>query len=535
MKQLTNKGQVTPPGVEPALFDLHKYNKYLSEWTEFTKNKPTGKHKCYMSNGILSKLPTPSVYTKVRSTTHWMSVAKPADMRARIDAYFVEPVCLSDDSNIDLAFGAVDYEICEVLHRPVAPFSWHKTLKLIPQDTSPGFPLNRMGFTQKRQCNGLKQRFQVMKSQLRRKWKIPVMPCIAGVRNQLCEIGTNRPRLTWIYPMEMTMLEAMFALPLFEKLRHCSILAWDIDWHSGGLPRLMSKIPQKNATLGKDVSHFDADCLETRIRRAFGLLRKHLSLTQQWEKNAWKLVVDYFVNTWIVMYDDAYLTDHGVPSGSYFTQIIDSILNATATFDTVNHLSLARGFRKQPACQFSEIFRYWNFLGDDSLAELKFDLYTTDSSIMETLFLERHNFTLHPDKGFFHPVGIDAAEYDDFPEFLGYTLESSQDLTVSEERLRAQISIPEDADTCPEDLAIRLIGLGYSHGTSYRNHRLLQREYDRLSREYDLSILTWKKDGIRNILKYVLYMQELPTTFPRYKDIVSRFRGLPALSKCLSY
>lgn len=515
---------------EKIPFDMHKYTRYLNEWNEFVEGKEAGCFKAPFSNGIQSRMPQRSAYTSVKSDKYWQSIAKPSDMYKRIDAYFNDPCCLKDDMLIDDAFDAVKHEVSMAFDKPVRPYGWHKTFKSIPQDTSPGYPLNRMGFTQKRMCGGLRQRFNVMMKQFTSHWSIDTFPCMAGVRNQICAKETNKPRLTWVYPMEVTMIEATFALPLFKKLKRCSLLAWDIEWHNGGLPRMCNKMPLRNAYFGTDVSHFDASCLESRIRRAFSLLRSFLDLQSKQEKNAWKFVVNYFVNTWIVMYDNAYLTDHGVPSGSYFTQIIDSLLNAAAVFDSVNHLAKFRGFVRSNSqnVKFSTLCRYWNFLGDDSIIELLFDVYSTDLAVISKIMFERHNFEVHPDKGFFSPTG---ANYEDspLPEFLGYTIASSQDLLIDEDRLKAQMSLPENPDKGPEDCAVRLIGLGYSHGTSWRCHRMLSREYKYLVSEYEIDRLVWNKGSVRDYLVHVLGMTRLPTTFPTYKEVSNRFRGSPTL------
>lgn len=457
-----------------------------------------------------------------------MSIGTRRDMTKKIDAYFTPTQGGTDDELTEVAFNAVAHEFSKVLTKRHAPISFRKAMKLIPQDTSPGYPLTRMGYSQKRQCFGIIQRMNIMKSRWRRNLRVVSPPCMAGVRNQLCKIGENKPRLTWVYPLEVTLIEATFALPLFEHLKRSTFLAWDVKWHSGGAGVIARSMSHGGTEFGKDISGLDASVLESRIRRSFQLIRCYVAFTEPWHTHAWKHMVDYFVNTWIIMYDKAYFTSRGIPSGSYWTQIIGSIETGVATFDTIHLLAYKRGFIQHSITTFSDLFSFWKFLGDDSLLRLKFYLLNGDFNLFSIYMLERHNHVVHPEKGFenLDPDDSDEENLVD-REFLGMKLVSTTDITVPTDRLIAQMSIPESEDSSPADALVRLLGLAYSHGTDLYQHLLIKREFERLSREYPHEKLVIKKGAVRDYLTYVLNMdvKNIPTAFPSYQSITYRYRG----------
>lgn len=454
-------------------------------------------------------------------------------MEKKLAAY-ESPAQTSEDELIKVAFEAVRQELRDAVPVNIRPSSFRSALVNLPQDTSPGFPLTRMGYSEKRQCYGILHRMAEMKAKFSRRQKVVSPPCVAGVRNQLCPIGENKPRLTWVYPLEMTLLESIFAQPLIEALKKCTIFAWNVNWLDAGAQDLMFQIPRTHANFGFDISGFDASVSESQIRRAFKLLRSLLTL-EPWQDNAWNHVVNYFIKTWVIFYEQAVQVTHGVPSGSYFTQIIDSIVNAMALFDAVQIMAKKRGFKipgKKYATRFSDLFRYWNFLGDDSLVELRFDLYSHDNQVLADIILERNGLKIHPEKGFFCPSSSDDDD-DDYPpiEFLGMKLLSAQDVVTEDERLYAQISLPETPDLDPGDLLIRLLGLAYSHGTDERQHRLILEEYRRVTSRYPGVTMQIKKGEVRDYLVYVLGLDiaKIPKEPPDYKTISTRYRGVPSL------
>lgn len=149
-------------------------------------------------------------------------------------------------------------------------------------------------------------------------------PCLAGVRTQ----RGNKTRLVWMYPLEMTMLEAKFARPLIEVFKELRTpMPYALRRHEIGA-RLEFSLHGRNR-VALDFSKFDSSVPRELIRVAFRILSTWFHELEDFDKEAWKVIQNYFINTPIVMIDGNLYTgkNHGVPSGSYFTQLVDSIVN----------------------------------------------------------------------------------------------------------------------------------------------------------------------------------------------------------------
>lgn len=158
----------------------------------------------------------------------------------------------------------------------------------------------------------------------------PFPACIAYHRVQF---GTNGPktRLVWGYPLSATLVEAMFARPLINHfLGVASPMAF--GYRKIELSAVTQKLRNCGLTYCLDYSKFDSSLSAGLIHFAFDVLKSHFRELTDEEAVAWKRVVDYFIHTTILMPDGYIYQKHGgVPSGSYFTQLIDSIVNYVAT------------------------------------------------------------------------------------------------------------------------------------------------------------------------------------------------------------
>ena len=105
---------------------------------------------------------------------------------------------------------------------------------------------------------------------------------------------------------------------------------------------------------GLDYSKFDSSISSTLIRYSFDILKTWFEYIDQ---NEWSIIVNYFCSTPIVMPNGNLYAGkrHGVPSGSYFTQLIDSVVNVI--------LIGALSSRFQLDIYHRELF----VLGDDSI------------------------------------------------------------------------------------------------------------------------------------------------------------------------
>lgn len=164
--------------------------------------------------------------------------------------------------------------------------------------------------------------------QIREGLKVP-SPCIANARTQL----GGKTRLVWGYPLEMTLLESRFASRLIERyMEMITPMAAGISkFELGG--RISSIEGAYGQTYGLDFSKFDSTVPRKLIEIVFSILATWY--TEEDRKNlGWDAIVRYFIYTPIVMPNQKLYRGKkfGIPSGSYFTQLVGSITNCLIQF-----------------------------------------------------------------------------------------------------------------------------------------------------------------------------------------------------------
>jgi hypothetical protein len=155
-------------------------------------------------------------------------------------------------------------------------------------------------------------------------------PCLAGARTQAGKLG----RLVWMYPLSMTIIEALVARPLIEmQKRGRTPMAF--GQKSTVLGTRIRKAQTFNGYYSSlDSSQFDATIGKVVIQAAFNAFRTWFNLEDEVLEgitvgDVFDVIENYFIYTDIVMPhpDGPRLYTgkrHGVPSGSYFTQMVDS-------------------------------------------------------------------------------------------------------------------------------------------------------------------------------------------------------------------
>jgi len=156
-------------------------------------------------------------------------------------------------------------------------------------------------------------------------------PCLAWARTQF----NDKTRLVWGYPYSMTILEGLFAKPLIDHFTDTnSPLAFAMTTLNLGSKIRVSSY-HKRWAYSIDMSSYDASIAQSLIHIAFKIIGTWFDLDQKEPttglayRGILAKVENYFIHTPIVMPDlRIYLGKrHGVPSGSFFTQLIDSIVN----------------------------------------------------------------------------------------------------------------------------------------------------------------------------------------------------------------
>lgn len=216
-------------------------------------------------------------------------------------------------------------------------------------------------------------------------------PCLAGVRTQRKE----KTRLVWGYPLEMTIIEAVVARPMIDYFKGVNhLMTFGKTSHEVGM-RLRKSCSSTKYHASIDYSQFDSSVRADIIRYAFNAFRTWYKPGTLVYKNVtvgemFDLVETYFISTPIVMpnKEKEYPTlvlgkSHGVPSGSYFTQIVDSFTNAALIF--------AVSSRFQLAVKEDDVY----ILGDDCL------VFTNQEIDLNKLgnFVSKYGFKCNPSKG----------------------------------------------------------------------------------------------------------------------------------------
>lgn len=151
-------------------------------------------------------------------------------------------------------------------------------------------------------------------------------PCLAYHRSQHGKAGP-KTRLVWGYPLSITLAEAKFARPLIEhfmSFRSCYV----IGCRKYELSSRLTSILNSNIRMSLDFSSFDSTVHPFLIDTAFDILSSWFSDC----KEEFEIIKRYFIYTPILMPDGhVYVKTRGIPSGSYFTQMVGSIVNYIAT------------------------------------------------------------------------------------------------------------------------------------------------------------------------------------------------------------
>jgi hypothetical protein len=180
-------------------------------------------------------------------------------------------------------------------------------------------------------------------------------PCVAYKRTK------DGVRLVWGYPLEMVIIEGRFARPLinrFKNMRTPMAFAMTNCHLGANLSRHFED--EKGTTVSLDYSKFDSSVTAAMILEAFRILSTWFS-DEDLDRYGWTTLVKYFIHTPIVMLDGHLYTGKtkGVPSGSYFTQLVDSVVNVALAYALAHKFHFYFGRRN--------IF----VLGDDCILQVK--------------------------------------------------------------------------------------------------------------------------------------------------------------------
>lgn len=331
------------------------------------------------------------------------------------------------------------------------PLDWHEVGQFMRRDTSAGasFMGCKKGDVMEEIYHKARWLGHRMKQDGRSRFnpkKMRFPPCLAGQRGGMSDATNPKTRLVWVYPSEMLAVEGFYA----PRMYHAFMADPNTPMLNGkSAQRLYTEwcvgLREGELLYGLDFSSFDTKVPAWLIRVAFDILRQNIEWEtwrgqkvskrdkQKW-RNVWDGMVWYFINTPMLMPDGRMFRKYrGVPSGSWWTQMIDSV---------VNHILIDYLTR----CQDCEI-RALRVLGDDSAFRSgdPFDLDQASADAASVLMV------LHPEKCV---VASDPTQF----KLLGTTYQTGRPHRPTEEWFKLAL-YPESAVSTLSVSFSRLIGL----------------------------------------------------------------------------
>lgn len=154
-------------------------------------------------------------------------------------------------------------------------------------------------------------------------------PDVAFTRTQLAELPFTKVRNVFGEAFHYVILEGLFARPLIERF-----MRNDTFYYIGAdpvidVPRLITRMLDKASIFYTfDWSAFDASVQVYEIELAFDLLKRMLRFPDEETAALFEYVKTLFISRKLLGPDGTvYLRTGGIPSGSYFTHIVGSIIN----------------------------------------------------------------------------------------------------------------------------------------------------------------------------------------------------------------
>nr|QIJ70086.1 RNA-dependent RNA polymerase [Vandelay partiti-like virus] len=349
------------------------------------------------------------------------------------------------DSVVRDAFKAFQVEKVHPIHLNDLPQLTSDT-----DNSSPGLPWRDRGYATKRSVLDDRDAFQSVRKfwhRIKEGECMKAPDCSAFVRAHLVKSGETKVRTVWGYPATISFQEACFAKPLIEEYKRQGPIAYGYETAKGGCRKILNEFCHYKYFLSSDYKSFDKTIPAWLIRIAFDILTFNIDFTEYCEYGvpvsrklyqAWLFCIDYFINTPIRLCNgERYRKRKGVASGSYFTQMIDSIVNWIVTTYALRSMGLT----------VDKIM----VMGDDALAAVS-------GHVDLKLFAE-----FAQECGMY--VNIEKTQFSECLndiKFLGYKINGGSPLKDPKE-LWAALRFPERPDRCFDDFVSRAYGLMFAN------------------------------------------------------------------------
>lgn len=268
-------------------------------------------------------------------------------------------------------------------------------------------------------------------------------PDLAWTRTQISDQVSPKIRHVWGKTFENIILEGITAAPLIDAFRASdSPIVIGINTFKR-LPLIISQAcsgspdnPAPQYGIGIDFKSFDTSPQPWFIDIAFDIIEENINFQQYEQALSFEYSKFYFKHTPVVMPDGRLWRKHlGIPSGSYFTQLVGSVINHIL----ISYIQLKL---------YGRTFKTW-VLGDDSLFGTPVELGYPDLSAMAEI-VSPFGFVIHPEKC---TVAMNPRELD----FLGHCARFSRvDKDIA--KLMRMVLYPEYPVTGPAMSMSRVMG-----------------------------------------------------------------------------
>lgn len=163
-----------------------------------------------------------------------------------------------------------------------------------------------------------------------------------------------KTRLVSMVDMRVIISELRFAKPIQDLMSTMKWYAGGKDFRKHIRPAIREFRRYRTDWCSVDYSAFDQSIPGWLIRLAFSVIKPAFMHDSNFREDLWNVVIESFIHKAFVAPDGSLVLSHnGVPSGSMFTQIIDSVVNRIMVLSYLH----AKGYRNT----------YMMIMGDDNI------------------------------------------------------------------------------------------------------------------------------------------------------------------------
>lgn len=348
-------------------------------------------------------------------------------------------------------------------------------------------------------------------------------------RSQLTVQPKQKIRATWGYPFDVYIEEARFFYPILDYVSssECKLpIAYGFEMALGAMEEIHAKALKLNCKyLMTDWSLFDKTIPPWLIRDAFAIIASLIdfgkvldSEGKTWNvrsvrsEKRWKKLVDYFVETPVrTAKGERFLVTGGVPSGSCFTNLVDTIVNTI----------VSRYIHYQTTGEFpiSEMY-----LGDDAVI---FTNGTIDLDLMASLAEDRFGMILSRDKSFV-TTRISNIHFLGYYNYYGFPFKQQDSLIAS-------FIAPERTRKTALEAAAAALGQLYS-GFDPINGRFWMKILDFIQKKYpfdpDEVLQEIRENEGRHKYLRLIGLRAQDVSWPKYSVDAYALHLLPKNGRC---